>query len=92
MNYGSILKACRERSGLSQSELAFRLFINQSDVSKLENGSKEPSMSTFQKWSTATSSPDVLVAFIAGMDGLTILANVLSTMGSAVTGFINLLI
>ncbi|WP_255452482.1 Helix-turn-helix transcriptional regulator [Sporosarcina sp. ANT_H38] len=91
MNYGSILKACRERKGLSQAELAFQLFINQSDVSKLENGSKEPSMSIFQKWSTATQSPDVLVAFIAGMDGLTILSNILSSM-TGVVGFIKFLI
>ncbi|KAA0941586.1 helix-turn-helix transcriptional regulator [Sporosarcina sp. ANT_H38] len=91
VNYGSILKACRERKGLSQAELAFQLFINQSDVSKLENGSKEPSMSIFQKWSTATQSPDVLVAFIAGMDGLTILSNILSSM-TGVVGFIKFLI
>ncbi|MFJ7933673.1 multiprotein-bridging factor 1 family protein [Sporosarcina sp. NPDC096371] len=87
MSYGSILKACRERAGLSQAELAEQLFINQSDVSKFERGSKEPSMSTFQKWATLTQSPDVLVAFIAGMDGLTILSNVLNSM-SGVIGFI----
>lgn len=87
MSYGSILKACRERAGMSQVDLADELYINQSDVSKFERGTKEPSMSMFQKWSMVTQSPDVLVAFIAGMDGLTILTNVLNTM-SGVVGFI----
>lgn len=91
MQYGSILKACRERVGWNQEEMAHQLMINQSDISKFENNAKEPPMSLFQKWATVTQSQDVLVAFIAGMDGITILANVLTTMATPITGFINLL-
>lgn len=90
MQYGSILKACRERVGWNQEEMAHQLMINQSDVSKFENNAKEPPMSLFQKWASVTQSQDVLVAFIAGMDGITILANVLTTMATPITGFINL--
>ncbi len=90
MQYGSILKACRERVGWNQEEMAHQLMINQSDVSKFENNAKEPTMSLFQKWASVTQSQDVLVAFIAGMDGITILANVLTTMAMPITGFINL--
>lgn len=89
---GSILKACRERRGLSQEELAHMLHINQSDVSKFENGVKEPSMSTFQDWAIATQAQEVLVAFICGVEGLTILTEILTTVGSTIMGgFINLL-
>ncbi len=91
MEYGTILKACRERAGLNQEELAHELHIQQADVSRFENSKKEPSMGLFQKWATLTHSQDVLVAFICGIDGLTILANVLSTSGGVI-GFIKFLI
>ncbi|GGB61349.1 hypothetical protein GCM10011409_43250 [Lentibacillus populi] len=81
MKYGAILKACRTRSGLSQEELAHKLFINQSDVSKYENGTKEPSMSLFQAWAMNTQASEVLVAFICGMDGMSILQNIASLVG-----------
>lgn len=90
MEYGAILRACRIRKGLSQEELADKLFINQSDVSKYENGVKEPSMSMFQDWAMHTQAQEVLIAFIVGMDGLTILSNLLSTIGNGVMGFIRL--
>ncbi|MET3658334.1 MULTISPECIES: helix-turn-helix domain-containing protein [Sporosarcina] len=92
MEYGTILKACRERAGFNQEELAHELHIQQADVSRFENSKKELHMGLFQKWAEVTHSQDVLVAFICGVDGLVILANVLSTMGSAITGFINFLI
>lgn len=90
MQYGSILKACRERVGWNQEEMAHQLMINQSDVSKFENNVKEPPMSLFQKWAVATGSQDVLVAFIAGMEGVSILSTILTTVGSGVIGFIRL--
>ena len=85
MEYGSILKACRERKGLSQEELAHALHIQQADVSRLENNRKEPSISLFQNWATVTGSQDVLVAFICGIDGISILTQIMSVT----TGFIS---
>jgi len=90
LKYGSILKACRERAGFNQEEMAFRLDINQSDVSKYENDVKEPSISMFQDWTTNTQAMEVLVAFICGVDGLTIMTDILSTVGTTIVGFINL--
>lgn len=78
VEYGAILKACRERVGLSQEELADRLHIQQADVSRLENNRKEPSISLFQKWVTVTNSQDVLVAFICGIDGMSILTEIMN--------------
>lgn len=89
MKYGSILKACRERAGFNQEELAFRLNINQSDVSKYENDVKEPGISIFHDWTTNTQSMEVLVAFLCGVDGLTIMTDLLNTVSTTVIGFLN---
>ncbi len=84
MKFGAILKACRTRAGFSQEELAHKLHINQSDVSKYENDTKEPSMSIFQAWARNTQTQEVMVAFISGMDGLTILQNFTQIIGMAI--------
>lgn len=84
MKYGAVLRAARERQGLSQDELAHRLHIQQADVSRIENNRKEPSMSLFRDWTVLTQAQDVMVAFICGMDGLTILQQ----MSTVITGFI----
>lgn len=81
MKYGAILRACRERSGLSQEELAFRLSMNQSDVSKFENGAKEPTISTVQSWLANTQATEVLVAFLCGVDGLGLMQSIMQFIG-----------
>lgn len=68
MNFGAILQACRIQAGLSQEELAARLFINQSDVSKIETGRREPTMSIFQAWVRETQSTDEFIQFQFGLD------------------------
>lgn len=88
MKNGTILKACRERKGWSQEELAHELQISQSDISKFENNVKEPVMSMLKKWATVTQSQDVLVAYMMGVEGITIMANLLTTMGTPLVGVI----
>lgn len=87
MKYGGILRACRERSGLSQEELAFRMNVNQSDVSKFETGTKEPTLSTVQAWLSNTQATEVLVAFLCGIDGLGIMQNIMQLIGGFVWVF-----
>lgn len=89
MRYGAVLRACRERVGFSQEELADRLYIQQADVSRYENDRKEPSISLFRNWAKETQGEDVLVAFMCGMEGMTIMTDILSTVGTTVSGFIN---
>lgn len=91
MKYGAILRACRERAGFNQEEMAFRLNVNQSDVSKYENNAKEPPMSVFQDWAMATQTQEVLVAFLVGIDGLTMLTDILSTVATSVVGLVSFL-
>ena len=77
MRVGAILKACRTRAGFSQEALADELYISQSDVSKYENDTMEPHLSTLQAWTSTTQSAEVMVAFIMGLDGLGIMQSIL---------------
>lgn len=85
MRVGAILKACRTRAGLSQAELADKIHINQSDVSKYESDLIEPHISTLQAWTSNTQTTEVMVAFIMGMDGLGIMQQILELSGGAIS-------
>jgi transcriptional regulator with XRE-family HTH domain len=78
---GAILKAVRLRAGLSQEELADRLHYNQSDISKFETGSKEPTASIFLRWLRETNAHEVAVAYFCGLDGLQIMQTILGMVG-----------
>ncbi|QTD41948.1 helix-turn-helix transcriptional regulator [Sporosarcina sp. Te-1] len=78
------------KKGWNQEEMAFRLNVNQSDISKYEYDHKEPLISIFHRWASVTNSQDVLVAYMAGVEGVTILANILATMGTGIMGFIRI--
>ncbi|MGG3884303.1 helix-turn-helix domain-containing protein [Brevibacillus panacihumi] len=80
MEYGAILKACRVRSKMTQEQLAKKLHIARSCVSKLESGKKLLDVPTLVKWAEATSSREVVVACLYGLDGLSIIQNVLGLM------------
>ena len=88
MRVGAILKACRTRAGLSQEELAYQLHINQSDVSKYENDTKEPSISMFRQWATQTQTQEVLIAFILGIDGIGMMQQVMEMISTLTVGFV----
>lgn len=88
MKFGSILKACRDRAGLNQEELAYRLHINQSDVSKYETGAKEPTISIFKEWATATQAQEVMIAFILGIDGVGMMQQVMDVISTTVVNTI----
>ncbi len=75
------MQACRERAGLSQEQMAERLHRTQSCISKIEKDKKVPDMSTFLLWVEATGAKDVAVAFLCGMDGISIMQNVMQFVG-----------
>ncbi|MNI26125.1 HTH-type transcriptional regulator ImmR [compost metagenome] len=75
MKYGALMKMVRERAGLSQEELAARMHRSQSCISKYEKDTKTPDFPTMLQWSDITGAKDVMVAFFYGMDGITIMQN-----------------
>jgi transcriptional regulator with XRE-family HTH domain len=83
LELGAILRAVRVRAGLSQEELAERLNYNQSDISKFETGHKEPPASVFLRWFRETNAHEVAVAYLCGLDGITIMQSILSMFGAA---------
>lgn len=84
MKFGAILKACRTRAGFSQEELAAKLYINQSDVSKYESDNKEPTITIFQAWIMNTQTPEIMVAFMYGMDGLNLIQQLMPLLGGMI--------
>lgn len=81
LKFGSILQACRERAGFSQEELAEKLNRTQSCISKFEKDKRIPDMATFMQWVQATQTTEVAVAFLCGMDGISMLQKVFQLVG-----------
>jgi transcriptional regulator with XRE-family HTH domain len=81
LKYGAALKACRDRIGMSQEQLADKLKLSRSTVSKLENDQQELSVRTLSEWVEVTNAKEVLVAFICGMDGLSFLNQIMPFLG-----------
>ena len=77
MKLGAIMKACRERAELSQEELAHRMNRTQACISKFENDHKIPDALTFAEWFRQTNAQEVAIAFMYGVDGITILQQLL---------------
>lgn len=69
MKFGSIMRACRERAGFSQEELAHRLHTDPSNISRMENGKQSIFLETAMDWVRETKSPEVMVAWMFGADG-----------------------
>lgn len=91
MNFGEFLKSCRERIGMNQSELACRLNLSQSDISKIEKDHKEPRTSIFRNWTIQTQSVELGIAFLYGTELLTTVPELITTVTTTAIGFINIL-
>jgi len=81
LKYGAVLRACRDRIGMSQEQLALKLNLSRSAVSKLENDQQELGVNTLSEWAEVTNAKEVLVAFICGMDGLSVLSQIMPFLG-----------
>jgi len=83
LNVGAILQLIRVRKGLSQEKLADELNMDRSLVSRIETGKQHPAFETVVKWTDVTNAKEVLVAFFCGMDGTSIMQNILTVTGAA---------
>ncbi|MGF6354021.1 transcriptional regulator with XRE-family HTH domain [Paenibacillus sp. 4624] len=70
MKFGAIMRACREKAGLTQEQLADKLNRTQACVSKFEKDHKVPDMNTMLNWAEVTGAREVIVTFLYGMDGI----------------------
>ncbi|GIK77868.1 MAG: hypothetical protein BroJett022_15580 [Actinomycetes bacterium] len=46
---GQLLRAARKRHGVKQAELAERLFVDQSKISRIERGARSPSVAFLEE-------------------------------------------
>ncbi|NQX68462.1 helix-turn-helix transcriptional regulator [Paenibacillus alba] len=82
MKFGAIMQACRERAGLTQEQIADKLHKSRSCISKLENDMKTPDLPTMMRWADITGAREVVVSFMYGMDGISIMQNLMQVAGS----------
>jgi transcriptional regulator with XRE-family HTH domain len=62
-SFGKVLKAYRESSGMSQEQMAHAIGSHSTHISRLENGHKQPTLTTVFKISKVLNvSPEELIA------------------------------
>lgn len=68
---GEILRACRERSGMTQEQLAKKLHVDRSVIAKVETGfTKSPSYTLVKQWAAATEGLEMVnMDLTGGRDG-----------------------
>ncbi|MGE8079059.1 helix-turn-helix domain-containing protein [Peribacillus loiseleuriae] len=81
MQFGSMLRKTRLRSGLSQEELAEKIFISRSAVSRLENDKLELKLADAIRWFQATQAPEALAALLCGIDITTVVQSLSTLIG-----------
>ena len=85
MDLGQVLRVCRKKAGLSQEKLAELLHMSRSCISKIETGAKEATAKVMIDWVKVTQTQEVLIAYLFGMDGISIIKNILQMTGAALT-------
>lgn len=81
MKYGVIVKALRVRKNWTQEQLARKLHMSRSAISKIENDEQTLDVPTLVNLVQITGEPAVAVSIILGMDGITIMQSLLQMIG-----------
>jgi transcriptional regulator with XRE-family HTH domain len=69
MNLGRSIKLCRTNRGMSQEELAKKVGLSISYISLIEQGKRDPPMSTVEEMADALGVPVSLLTFLAAEAG-----------------------
>lgn len=65
-----LLRLCRERAGMTQQQLADKLYVDRSTIAKVETGViQHPSYTIVKAWAKATNSEDIVGLDISGKEG-----------------------
>ena len=70
-DYGTLLRKMRLKGGLTQDQLAAKLNISRTNISKMENGKQGIQVEDFFAWTKSTNGQEALIAFLHNMDILT---------------------
>ncbi|KOP68934.1 XRE family transcriptional regulator [Bacillus sp. FJAT-18019] len=81
LGLGVIVKALRTRKGWSQEELAEKVHMSRSAISKLETDQQTLDVPTLVRLVQVTNAPEVAVAILCGMDGIAIMQNLMTLIG-----------
>lgn len=81
LGLGVIVKALRTRKGWSQEELAEKVHMSRSAISKLETDQQTLDVPTLVRLIQVTNAPEVAVAILCGMDGISIMQNLMTLIG-----------
>lgn len=81
MKFGVIVKALRVRKGWSQEELAEKMFMARSAISKIENDQQTLDVPTLVRLIQITGEPAVAVSILLGLDGITIMQQIMQIFG-----------
>lgn len=81
LGLGVIVKALRTRKGWSQEELAEKVHMSRSAISKLETDQQTLDVPTLVRLIQVTNAPEVAVAILCGMDGISIMQNLMNLIG-----------
>lgn len=65
MNIGNAIKLCRTQKGFTQAQLSENVKISTSYLSLLEQGKRDPNLSTIQDIATALDVPISILMFLA---------------------------
>lgn len=86
MEFGGVLRRMRRLADLSQEELAEKLHISRSNISKLESNKMQLRAADMINWCKVTNHPDVLIAFVYGADVMAALSGATQFISTILLG------
>ncbi|MDQ0176039.1 helix-turn-helix domain-containing protein [Bacillus chungangensis] len=81
MKFGAVFKKIRVLAGLSQEELAEKIYLSRSNVSRVENDKLILRLDDVIRWFQVTQAPEALAALLCGVDVNTVLQNITQILG-----------
>lgn len=81
MNFGILMKTIRTKKKWSQEELAEKIHMSRSAISKIENGEQSFGLETLAKLIQIIGEPGFGVSIICGVEGFSIIQNIIGFMG-----------
>ena len=87
MKFGALLKKARLNSGLSQEEMAEKIFLSNSTVSRLESDKIELKARELVRWFQVTQAPELLAIMFCGIDVSTVAQTLTTLIGGLALWF-----